>query len=170
MDDPGGSNIYVGHRRWIIYPHSKVMGNGATTTTNALWVTAATDTDQPNPALVGWPTAGWFPPPLEPDGRLSICAGDDSTDFRDARVYVTRAGERLDVDVHPVALGYGSRLLPWSSAAPTGRARTASPCGGSISPVTTLSRTPTASGCSSRRDADALGPRRSLARETDIGA
>ena len=113
MDDPGGSNIYVGHRRWIMYPHSTVLGNGATTTTNALWVIGPTDFDRPNPAWVGWPTAGWFPTPLEPIGRWSLSAGDDSTDFSDARVSVTHAGERLDVDPHPVAVGYGKPTLAW---------------------------------------------------------
>jgi hypothetical protein len=37
---------------------------------------------------VSWPTARWFPAPLEPAGRWSLSSGDDGADFRHARVRV----------------------------------------------------------------------------------
>jgi len=108
MTDPGETNYFAGHRRWLMYPYTAHMGNGATTQTNAIWVLSDTVLSRPDPAWVGWPTAGWFPAPLEPAGRWSLSASDDSVSFANARVRVTNAaGQRLRTHVQPVAVGYG---------------------------------------------------------------
>jgi hypothetical protein len=109
MDDAGPSNIVVGHRRWVMNPPTLTMGNGMTSTTNALTVFgAATSDSRPDPAWVSWPTAGWFPAPLEPDGRWSLSAGDDGADFSHARVHVeTASGAGRRAHKYPVATGYG---------------------------------------------------------------
>ncbi len=114
MTDPGETNYFAGHRRWLMYPYTAHMGNGATTQTNAIWVLNDTVLSRPDPAWVGWPTAGWFPAPLEPAGRWSLSASDDSVSFANARVRVTNAaGQRLRTHVEPVAVGYGKATVVW---------------------------------------------------------
>ena len=63
MDDMGSSNIFAGHRRWLMNPPATKFGNGSTSTSNALWVLGPTSDERPNPAWVSWPTRGWFPGP-----------------------------------------------------------------------------------------------------------
>jgi hypothetical protein len=112
MDDLGANNRIVGHRRWVMYPPSYKMGNGMTSTTNALWVIGPARASRPNPAWVSWPTAGWFPSPLEPNGRWSLSSGDDGADFSHARVHVeTAAGAGRRVHRFSVAVGYGKPTL-----------------------------------------------------------
>jgi hypothetical protein len=99
MDDEGPSNKAAGHRRWIMYPPLLTMGNGMTSTANALTVIGtATRPAPPDPAWVSWPTAGWFPAPLEPNGRWSLSSGDSGARFGRAHVRVTTsAGPALQV-------------------------------------------------------------------------
>ncbi len=111
MDDQGTYNTAVGHRRWIMYPFQRRMGSGLTTTSNALYVFGPTNQQAPNPNWVAWPTAGYFPSPLEPLGRWSLSSGLSGTDFSRARVSVTRGGNALDVKVHYVFDGYGQPTL-----------------------------------------------------------
>jgi hypothetical protein len=114
MDDMGAGNTSCGHRRWILYPPAAGMGSGTTSTANALWVFGPTRESRPNPSWVSWPTAGWFPEPLEPHGRWSLSAGNDSTDFSHATVTVDEmGGARLDLDIAPVVQGYGKNTLVW---------------------------------------------------------
>jgi hypothetical protein len=113
MDDGGSGNEAAGHRRWIMYAPTLRMGNGMTSTTNALTVFgAATGPSRPNPRWVSWPTAGWFPGPLEPGGRWSLSSGDAGADFSQARVHVAKLdGTALPVQTYPVADGYGPRTI-----------------------------------------------------------
>lgn len=115
MHDPGASNYFVGHRRWILYPPTRTMGSGSTSSANALTVIggARDDTDK-GPGWVPWPTAGHFPTQLEPAGRWSLSAPDQVTDFTAARVSVTRGGVALPVRLEPVNNGgYGNSTLVW---------------------------------------------------------
>jgi hypothetical protein len=114
LSDPGASNVFAGHRRWLLYPPATTFGDGATSTTNALWVVGPTSVAQPEPAWVPWPTAGWFPNPLEPGGRWSLSASDTSTDFHHARVrMVSAAGKVVHVHRYPVEDGYGDPTVVW---------------------------------------------------------
>lgn len=114
MDDPGSSNTAVGHRRWIMRPQTATMGSGSTSDTNALWVFGADDADASVPGWVPWPTAGYFPSPLEPEGRWSLSASDPNVTFSGAAVTVHDAmGAALPVDVHGQTEGYGSNTLVW---------------------------------------------------------
>jgi uncharacterized protein YkwD len=110
MDDGGSGNEVAGHRRWIMYPPTLKMGNGMTSTTNALTVFGgASNPSRPDPRWISWPTAGWFPGPLEPAGRWSLSAGDDGADFSQATVKVQAAdGTQLPVQVYSVVNGYGA--------------------------------------------------------------
>ncbi|HSS67134.1 MAG TPA: CAP domain-containing protein [Nocardioidaceae bacterium] len=111
MDDGGSGNEVVGHRRWIMYPPTLKMGNGMTATTNALTVFGgASSSTRPNPRWVSWPTAGWFPGPIEPAGRWSLSSGAGA-DFSQARVRVEAGGSQLPVQTYPVVNGYGAPTI-----------------------------------------------------------
>lgn len=102
MADPGDHNVLAGHRRLILDPTADGMGSGATPVTDVLLVRGTSRRDGADPDWVTWPTAGYFPTQLEPDGRWSI-AGDSAHDydFRSAKVTVRNsAGTKLKVRVH----------------------------------------------------------------------
>lgn len=115
LSDWGASNTAVGHRRWLMYPFTTTMGSGSTSQANAFWVLGASDPSRANPAYVGWPTEGWFPRTLEPQGRWSLSSGQDSTRFGSAKVRVVRvaSGAVLKVTRHQVVDGYGMPTLVW---------------------------------------------------------
>ena len=97
MDDPGGTNTAVGHRRWVLNPFTTQVGTGSTDTANALTVIGPTSSHRPNPRWVGWPTAGYFPNAIEPDGRWSLSSGRRGVSFAHARVRVYYGGTRIAV-------------------------------------------------------------------------
>jgi hypothetical protein len=108
MADGGSNNKAAGHRRWIMYPPTVKMGNGMTSTTNALWVFGPTRASRPSPDWVSWPTAGFFPAPLEPQSRWSLSSGVAGANFRQARVHVESAsGAVKKAHVFRIQDGYG---------------------------------------------------------------
>ena len=113
MDDKGGNNTAVGHRRWLLNPFSTVMGTGSTSTANALTVIGPSSSTRPNPRYVGWPTAGYFPSTMEPAGRWSLSAGLKSVNFRYASVKVYRNGVRVPARKYGVHDGYAQPTLVW---------------------------------------------------------
>ncbi|MDM4761557.1 CAP domain-containing protein [Galbitalea sp. SE-J8] len=128
LDDPGAGNVVVGHRRWVLDPRLRRVGTGSTTFANALWVIGGqASSGFKNPAWVSWPTAGYFPSPLEPDGRWSLSGrAGKNYDFSRAKVTVTdRGGHRLTVKKRASADGYASDTLVFEVAGvkkPTGAA------------------------------------------------
>jgi uncharacterized protein YkwD len=118
LDDPGTANLAAGHRRWILNPAAKRFGSGSTTTSNALWVIGAgrAKGTYADPRWVTWPTSGWFPVQLEPDGLWSISSGGNAVvDWSNARVTVTSAaGRSLRVKVHKPKEGFGQPTLTWT--------------------------------------------------------
>jgi uncharacterized protein YkwD len=119
MDDPGAENGAVGHRRWLLNPFATTMGTGSTDTANAMTVIGPTSARRPNPAWVSWPSAGWFPRPLEPGRRWSLSSGNRSLDFRRATVRVHRNGQPVRVRKLRVRNGYGQPTLVWQLPAAT---------------------------------------------------
>jgi uncharacterized protein YkwD len=117
MDDKGGTNIAAGHRRWILNPFSTVMGSGSTRISNALTVIGPSSAARPNPRWVGWPSAGYFPNPLEPSGRWSLSSGLRSVSFAHAKVNVFRNGVRVPVHKYPVENGYAQPTVVWQMPA-----------------------------------------------------
>jgi len=71
MRDEGANNTRAGHRHWILYQGLKMIGSGDTDTSNALYVVEPYSAIE-SPQWVTWPTAGYFPRELEPEGRWSI--------------------------------------------------------------------------------------------------
>jgi uncharacterized protein YkwD len=113
MDDAGIGNEVVGHRRWILNPRAITMGTGSTRNTNALWVQGKTSKKAKGPDVVGWPSAGYFPSQLEPDGRWSASApAQFAYDFSKAKVSVTTAsGKRLPVKKYKPVQGYANDTI-----------------------------------------------------------
>ncbi len=113
LSDRGSANVAVGHRRWILNPAASAFGSGLTSTSHALYVVGPTSTHNANPAWVSWPTAGWFPSDLEPDGRWSLASGSASADLSRARVQVRRNGTRVKVHRHPFVPDFGMPTIAW---------------------------------------------------------
>jgi uncharacterized protein YkwD len=113
MADQGSDNQAAGHRRWILYPFSTVMGSGSTNTANALTVIGPTNGGRPNPRYVAWPSRGYFPAPMEPDGRWSISSGLNNVSFGRAHVTVYHNGAVVPVTQYGTELGYGQPTLVW---------------------------------------------------------
>jgi hypothetical protein len=123
MDEPGSGNIAVGHRRWLLNPFSTVVGIGSTNTANALTVIGPTSTSRPNPRWIGWPTSGYFPNAMEPNGRWSLSSGRRNISFAKARVRVYHNGVRIPVHKYAVENGYAQPTIVWRM--PSGFSRTA---------------------------------------------
>jgi uncharacterized protein YkwD len=117
MDDPGTTNTAVGHRRWILNPFTTQVGTGSTATANALSVIGPRSSARPNPRWVGWPTAGYFPNAIEPNGRWSLSAGRRGISFAHAKVRVYHNGARVSVHKYPVENGYAQPTLVWQMPA-----------------------------------------------------
>jgi uncharacterized protein YkwD len=115
LRDSGDGNGVVGHRRWVMYPPTTVMGSGSTERANALIVFG---NDAPlssnRPSWVSWPTPEYFPNELEPGGRWSLSASDPAVSFATAKVVVrTTTGAALKLKQQKVVNGYGSNTLVW---------------------------------------------------------
>lgn len=119
MVDPGSSNDLVGHRRWILYQSLAEIGNGDTDTSNSMYVTGSR-LRNPARTWVPWPTAGFFPRELEPEGRWSL--SHPKADFRRARVTVSTPQGPLRVRVAPVRSGFGDNTISWDMELPAGYA------------------------------------------------
>lgn len=122
MDDPGGNNVAAGHRRWVLYPFTTVMGDGTTKNANALTVIGPTSSTRPNPRWVRWPQAGYFPTQLEPVGRWSISSGYPGDRFGNAWVRMWKGSTRIYPHKYAVHNGYGMPTLVWQL--PSGVRRT----------------------------------------------
>ena len=110
MDDPGENNTGAGHRYWLQRPATQTMGNGTVGDANALWVFGA-DAPVTGPAFTSWPSAGFFPAPLEPGGRWSFTPWDPAYDLSMASVSVTdETGTDVPLVVHPLEV-WGSLVF-----------------------------------------------------------
>ncbi len=128
--DGGPYNTAVGHRRWVMLPSTRTMGSGTTSNANVLTVFGSTQAAPAgtfaNPTWVPWPTAGYFPTQLEPQGRWSLSGNARYTyDFSAATVSVTGPdGATRQITPYPAALGYGNDSLVWEMGTlpvPTGQ-------------------------------------------------
>jgi uncharacterized protein YkwD len=119
MKDPGSNNTFAGHRRWILYPRTRVMGTGDVpggngySAANALRVFG--DTTLPSrPAtreeFVAWPPPGYVPYPVV-FARWSFSY--NGADFSAASVSMSSGGEDWTVSLAAPANGYGENTLVW---------------------------------------------------------
>jgi hypothetical protein len=116
MRDPGSSNAPVGHRRWILYPQTQLMGTGdvdGATRTNALWVQDSHIRDA-RPGVrdqfVAWPAAGYAPYQTV-YARWSFAY--PQADFSAATVSMSQGSVALPVRQESVANGFGENTLVW---------------------------------------------------------
>lgn len=115
MDDPGATNTSVGHRRWLLNPFTTTMGSGSTPTANAIQVVGPTNAYRPNPKWVGWPSAGYFPNTMEPNGRWSLSSGYKDVSFKYARVAVYKSNGTKVSGIYKYTPhgGYAQPTLVW---------------------------------------------------------
>lgn len=116
MRDSGANNAAVGHRRWLLYPQTQLMGVGdadGSVKANALWVFDA-NLFGPRPAVrddfVAWPPAGYVPhAAVYPRWSFSY----PQADFSAAVVTMTQDGVPLATRTEPVSNGVGENTLVW---------------------------------------------------------
>jgi uncharacterized protein YkwD len=121
MQDPGGSNYGVGHRRWLLNPFATSMGSGSTNVANAITVIGPSSSARPNPTFVSWPSAGYFPSTIEPSGRWSISAGNRGVSFTQSTVAVYRNGHRISATKLRVENGYAQPTMAFNIPASQAR-------------------------------------------------
>lgn len=126
MYDPGSGNYAVGHRRWILYPQTQLMGSGdippvnGYLAANALWVFDQFGT---RPAtreeFVAWPPPGYVPYQVV-FPRWSFAYAE--ADFASTSVSMTLQGNTTAVNMDPVVNGYGENTFVWEPQVPLGTA------------------------------------------------
>lgn len=119
MDDYGSINVAVGHRRWMLYPQTRVMGTGdlpfvgTNLAANATWILDSHFND-PRPAtrdtFVAWPPPGYVPYPLV-HARWSFSY--PKADFAGASVQMSSNGVPVAITVEPLVAGYGESSIVW---------------------------------------------------------
>lgn len=121
--DFGANNYEVGHRRWLLYPQTRVMGTGDVPLqggflpANATWVFDA-NYGGPRPATrtpyVAWPPAGYAPYQLVyPQWSFGYANGD----FSAATVNLKSNGVSVAVTKQSYVTGYGENTLVWYPSA-----------------------------------------------------
>lgn len=117
--DFGANNYEVGHRRWLLYPQTRVMGTGDVPATdnfnsaNAIWVFDG-NYGGPRPATrtpyVAWPPAGYLPYSLAyPQWSFALSNANLSA----ATVTMRSNGVSVAVIKQPYVTGYGENTLVW---------------------------------------------------------
>ncbi len=120
IDDFGGNNSEVGHRRWILYPQTQTMGTGDVDRSgpgepraNATWVFDG-NYGGPRPVtrdnFVSWPPPGYVPYQVVfPRWSLSY----PNANFNIATVTMSTNGVNIPVTLETVLTGYGENTLVW---------------------------------------------------------
>jgi hypothetical protein len=117
--DHGAGNGAVGHRRWLLYPQTLVMGTGDIPTTtgysaaNSLWIFDGNYGSQRPPTrddYVAWPPPGYVPyQVVYPRWSFSY----PGANFSAATVTMTRAGLNLPVTRETPITNVGENTLVW---------------------------------------------------------
>lgn len=117
IDDGSAGNEVVGHRRWILWSQSQVMGSGDVLgggefqPANALWVlpTGATPAPSTHGGFVAWPYRGSIPNKLV-FRRWSFAV--PLADLTGATVKVSAAGKNIPVTViDKASVGFGDNTI-----------------------------------------------------------
>jgi len=119
MKDPGDFNHAVGHRRWILYPQTQVMGTGDIPPVSDFWSSNALRVfddhmwdprPQTRDDFVAWPPPGYVPYPVV-FARWSFSY--PAADFSATSVTMRQAGNQVRIDQKPVHSGFGENTLVW---------------------------------------------------------
>ena len=119
VNDNGANNTAVGHRRWLLYPQTKVMGTGdvagigSNLSSNAIWV-FDDNYFGPRPRVrddyVAWPSRGYNPyTTVAPRWSFSY----PKADFSSARVSMTENGSAIAAKLETVSNNIGENTLVW---------------------------------------------------------
>jgi len=133
IEDGGGGNEGVGHRRWLLYPPEAHIASGDVDGTsgssgrssNALWVIGGWGTRAPAPNGIVWPPRGYIPYEMLPSGSNRWSLSIQNADFSHATVSMTRNGVALatpkidafDFNGQPNGSFIGDNTIVWE---PTG--------------------------------------------------
>jgi len=124
INDHGGGNSAVGHRRWLLYPQTVTMGtgdvpgDGSFREANSIWVfdenfggsRPDTRDSSGGQQFVAWPPPGHVPYSLVfPRWSISIAGAN----FSGATVTMLRNGETIDAVKEPISTGSGEPTLVW---------------------------------------------------------
>jgi|GEM_PF-1192414 tellurite resistance-related uncharacterized protein len=113
IDDFGTTNQAVGHRRWLLYSKAKVMGDGSTDGSNAIWVMGNSGNPLPSnmPEFIAYPPKGYVPGPLVFD-RWSF--GIPNASFLNATVTMKDMdSQNVTLNIINNAEGYGDNTVVW---------------------------------------------------------
>jgi hypothetical protein len=119
IHDHGANNNIVGHRRWLLYPQTQLMGTGdvpeqgAYRPANAICVQDGHYGDPRPPTrapYVAWPPAGYTPAPVVYP-RWSFSYPD--ANFAGATINMLSNGVSVSVIKEAVSDGYGENTLVW---------------------------------------------------------
>lgn len=116
LNDNGGGNYFVGHRRWILNPYNSVYGHGSCGDAMSLTVFGA-ETKEPvvnpyDPAtdFVAWPSADYFPSDwLSSRWSFSLPKADLSA----AKVSMWQSGRAVAIRQNDYVPGYGMNTIVW---------------------------------------------------------
>ncbi len=119
MWDFGANNYEVGHRRWLLYPQTQVMGTGDVphagtyNAANTIWVFDS-HFGGPRPATrqpyVAWPPSGFVPYQVVfPQWSFGLSNADLSA----STVTMTSNGVSVAVTLQLYTIGYGENTLVW---------------------------------------------------------
>jgi uncharacterized protein YkwD len=118
LEDPGASNDFAGHRRWLLWQGLAEIGTGDTDVSNTIVVIPEDFAAHRGTAWVPWPSAGAFPRELEPSGRWSLSY--PNADFSRARIKMTGPdGTSIKARVNPIRSGYADNTIVWEAALPS---------------------------------------------------
>jgi len=119
MKDPGAGNEAVGHRRWILYPHTQIMGTGDMPPTdeyppsNVLVIFDSHMGDErpdTRDEFVAWPPPGYVPYQVV-FTRWSFSY--PGADFSQASVSMVREEQALAIAQAEPVYGYGENTIVW---------------------------------------------------------
>ncbi|MGE4178725.1 MAG: CAP domain-containing protein [Limisphaerales bacterium] len=119
MEDYGGGNSAVGHRRWILYPQTRTMGtgdvpgDGVRLPANATWVfdgNFGSARPETRDTYVAWPPPG-FVPYSQIYTRWSF--SHPGADFGSASVTLSSNSVPLNVRLEPFSPNVGEPTLVW---------------------------------------------------------
>ncbi|MEA3440047.1 MAG: CAP domain-containing protein [Chloroflexota bacterium] len=124
MEDSGIDS--VGHRRWILYPNTRLMGTGDVLSidenpaANDLWVMDASRlTTRPatRDDFVAWPPPGYVPYQIVYQ-RWSFSY--PSADFSSTSITMSSNDSPINLTILPLANGYGENTIVWDPDATFG--------------------------------------------------
>lgn len=115
MDDQGSHNASVGHRRWLLYSRLTQVGIGDTRIANTIVVIGG-KLAPARKQWVAWPSAGYFPRELQPNGRWSLSY--PGADFRKATISISTPDGAVQTTKQKVVNGYADNTLVWDMRLP----------------------------------------------------